>query len=393
MPEPLFTRAFVSVFAANTFMELAWSLFLHFPGYLQDLGADEVQIGILVGVTALASIVIRPWIGQAMDVRGRRQVIIAGNVLHVAVLALYLTVNALGPWIYIVRILHGLASATLFTSLFTYAADVVPVTRRTQGIAIFGISGLMPIGLGGILGDGILAIGDFTTLFVTAMGLAVAALLVALPLQDVHGAEVSEERRGFWAAFGQRDLRPLWLAALVFALALATFFTFLKTFVIETGFGSVGLFFGVYTATAIGLRMVAADLPDRLGHKRVMFPAFGMMAAGFIVLSWADSALDMAIAGFLSGVGHGYVFPIMFGMVVTRARPSERGSASAIFTAVFDVGTLIGGPMFGLAIRFGDYRAMWWLAAGLVVVGAAAFAWWDRSRTSAGVLGKSPAKR
>ena len=76
MPEPLFTRAFVSVFAANTFMELAWSLFLHFPGYLQDLGADEVQIGILVGVTALASIVIRPWIGQAMDVRGRRQVII-----------------------------------------------------------------------------------------------------------------------------------------------------------------------------------------------------------------------------------------------------------------------------------------------------------------------------
>ena len=393
MPEPLFTRAFVSVFAANTFMELAWSLFLHFPGYLQDLGADEVQIGILVGVTALASIVIRPWIGQAMDVRGRRQVIIAGNVLHVPVLALYLTVKALGPWIYIVRILHGLASATLFTSLFTYAADVVPVTRRTQGIAIFGISGLMPIGLGGILGDGILAIGDFTTLFVTAMGLAVAALLVALPLQDVHGAEVSEERRGFWAAFGQRDLRPLWLAALVFALALATFFTFLKTFVIETGFGSVGLFFGVYTATAIGLRMVAADLPDRLGHKRVMFPAFGMMAAGFIVLSWADSALDMAIAGFLSGVGHGYVFPIMFGMVVTRARPSERGSASAIFTAVFDVGTLIGGPMFGLAIRFGDYRAMWWLAAGLVVVGAAAFAWWDRSRTSAGVLGKSPAKR
>ena len=149
MPNRLFTRAFVSVFLANTFMELAWSLFLHFPGYLHDLGADEFQIGILVGVAALASIGIRPWIGRAMDLRGRRQVIIAGNILHVAVLALYLTVTALGPWVYIVRILHGLASAMLFTSLFTYAADVVPAARRTQGIAIFGISGLMPIGLGG----------------------------------------------------------------------------------------------------------------------------------------------------------------------------------------------------------------------------------------------------
>jgi MFS family permease len=386
MPNRLFTRAFVSVFLANTFMELAWSLFLHFPGYLHELGADEFQIGILVGVAALASIGIRPWIGRAMDLRGRRQVIIAGNILHVAVLALYLTVTALGPWVYIVRILHGLASAMLFTSLFTYAADVVPAARRTQGIAIFGISGLMPIGLGGILGDGILAIGDFTTLFVTAMGLAVAALLISLPLQDVHGAEMSEKRRGFWAAFGQRNLRPLWLVALVFSLALATFFTFLKTFVIETGIGSVGLFFGVYTATAIGVRLVAADLPDRLGHKRVMFPAFGMMTAGFVVLSGADGAVDMAIAGFFTGVGHGYVFPIMFGMVVTRARPSERGSASAIFTALFDVGTLVGGPMFGLAIRLGDYRAMWWLAAGLVVVGASAFARWDRRFEGASLI-------
>lgn len=378
MPERIFTRAFVSVFAANTFMELAWSLFLHFPGYLQDLGADEIQIGILVGVTAIASIAIRPWIGTVMDLRGRRQVIIAGNVLHVLVLALYLTITALGPWVYIVRILHGLASAMLFTSLFTYAADVVPASRRTQGIAIFGISGLMPIGLGGLLGDFILSVGDFTTLFITAMGLASAALLLALPLRDVVTGHSGEDRRGFWDSLGQRDLLPLWLAALVFSLALATFFTFLKTFVIETGIGSVGLFFAVYTGTAVGLRIIAADLPDRLGQKQVMLPAFGMMAAGFVVLSSATDAADIAIAGFLSGVGHGYVFPIMFGMVVTRARPSERGAASAIFTAVFDVGTLVGGPMFGLAIRLGDYRAMWLLAAGLVVVGAATFAWWDR---------------
>ena len=235
----------------------------------------------------------------------------------------------------------------------------------------------MPIGIGGLLGDFILSIGDFTTLFITAMLLAVAALLLALPLRDVETGHGGEDRRGFWDSLKQPDLLPLWLASLVFSLALATFFTFLKTFVVETGIGSVGLFFAMYTGTAVGLRIIAADLPDRLGQKRVMFPAFGAMAAGFLVLSTATDATDIAIAGFLSGVGHSYVFPIMFGMVVTRARPSERGSASAIFTAVFDVGTLVGGPMFGLAIQLGDYKAMWLLAAGLVIAGASAFAWWD----------------
>ncbi len=364
------------MFAANSFQELAWSLFLHFPGYLHDLGADEVQIGVLVGSTAIASIAVRPWIGTAMDIRGRRRIILAGNVLHVAVLALYLTITSLGPWVYVVRILHGLASAMLFTSLFTYAADVVPASRRTQGIALFGISGLLPIGLGGVLGDVILSVGDFTTLFTTAVALALAALIGSLLLHEVETSRA--ERRSFWAAGAQSDLLPLWWSALVFSLALATFFTFLKTFVIETGIGTVGLFFAVYTGTAIGLRVVAADLPDRIGQKRVMLPAFLTMAAGFIVLSTADGAGDIALAGFLSGIGHGYVFPIMFGMVVTRARESERGSASAIYTAIFDVGTLIGGPLFGLAIRIGDYRAMWLLAALLVVAGTALFAWWDR---------------
>ena len=109
--------------------------------------------------------------------------------------------------------------------------------------------------------------------------------------------------------------------------------------------------------------------------------AFAMMAMGFVVLAGADGAGDLALAGFLSGIGHGYVFPIMFGMVITRARDSERGSASAIFTAVFDVGTLIGGPLFGLAIRLGGYSTMWIMAALLVVAGSSAFAWWDRRAT------------
>lgn len=378
--ERLFTRPFVAASLANLFQELAWSLFLHFPGFLHALGADEVQIGILVGLTAVASITIRPLIGTGMDRRGRRVVIVAGNVLHVVVLSLYLTISTLGPWVYVVRILHGLASAMLFTSLFTYAADWVPAARRTQGLAIFGISGLLPIGLGGLLGDVILDGGGFRDLFLAALTMAALALALSLPLRDAPAVGVArrEPSRGFRAALVQRDLLPMWALALVFSLALAAFFTFLKTFVLETGLGSVGLFFAVYTGTAIALRALAGDVPDRLGQKRVLYPAFAALAAGFLVLAAADSATDVAVAGLLSGIGHGYGFPIMFGMVITRAREAERGSAMSIFTALFDVGALVGGPAFGLAIRLGGYSVMWVLAAATVMGGSLLFAVWDR---------------
>ena len=381
-PAPgLFTRRFVLVWVANLFMEISYMLFLHFPGFLRDLGAVEVEIGVIFALTALAAIAVRPALGRAMDVRGRREVILAAGALNVAVTGLYLTVDAVDAWVYAVRIVHGLATAGLFTAFFTYAADVVPERRRTQGLALFGISGMLPIALGGIIGDVILELGDFDALFIAALAAAAVALVLSLPLRDVPIAPeaASAPRRGFFTAVRQRDLLPMWWITLVFATAIAAYFTFLRTFIDEEGFGSVGLFFGAYAAVAIALRVFAGWLPDRIGQRRVLFPALGTLAAGFVVLAQAGSAIDVFAAGALCGAGHGYAFPIIYGMVVVRARETERGAAMATYTALFDVGLLLGGPTFGAIIGLASYRAMFAVAAGLIVTGTIAYAVWDRA--------------
>lgn len=69
----------------------------------------------------------------------------------------YLTVNSIGPWVYVIRIVHGVGLAALFSVFLTIVADVVPKSRRTEGIAILGVSGLLPLSLGGLLGDAVLA--------------------------------------------------------------------------------------------------------------------------------------------------------------------------------------------------------------------------------------------
>jgi MFS family permease len=390
--ERLLSRPFVLCFFANLIQGISFNLFLHFPGYLKDLGAGEVQIGLISSIAFVASIAVRPWLGRTMDRRGRRPVVLVGTVANVAACALYLTVHDIGAWIYVIRVVHGLAEAMLFASLFTFAADLVPASRRTEGLALFGVSGMLPISLGGVLGDYLLAESTYAALFAVAAGFAVVALVLALPLHDLpRRSPEAEPSRTFREVVFQRDLVPLWLIGFVFSVALAGVFIFIKPFVMETGYGTVGLFFTSYTAVALALRVFFGWLPDRVGPKRLLFPALACLALGFVLLALADNAREVAGAGLLCGAGHGFTFPILFGMVVTRARDAERGAAMSIFTALFDAGALVGGPLFGLlhglALPLGGaahatgYTLVYGVAAAIVAVGALAYALLDRGRS------------
>jgi len=379
----LFSGPFILCSSSNLLQAVAFNLFLHFPGFLKDLGAGEVEIGLLFSLTAVASIAVRPALGRIMDSRGRRGVIMVGNVLNTAVMALYLSVSSIGPWVVTVRILNGLSEAMLFTALFTYAADCVPEGRRTQGLMLFGVSGMLPIALGGLLGDFILARDGYDLLFIAALVCAAGALLLSLPLPETRAAGFDCETdapAGFQRVISQRNLVPLWGITAAFSIALAAMFTFLKTFVMQTGVGSVGGFFSAYAGIALVLRIFLGWLPDRVGAKRLLFPALATLAVGFLVLAVAASPRDVLIAGALCGAGHGYTFPLLFGMVVTRARSADRGTAMAIYTALFDLGILVGSPLLGALIEWFGYTMMFIAAAGLLASSTAVFAAADRER-------------
>ncbi len=267
----------------------------------------------------------------------------------------------------------------LFTALTTLAADYVPAARRTQGLALFGISGLMPIALGGVIGDVVLDRWDYDALFLTAMVFAAASMLLSLPVRDVarDATDDGEGAPSFFSALRRPALRPLWWITFVFSIALTGYFAFLKTYVDESGNGSVGSFFATYAITAITLRAVGGWLPDRYGAKIVLYPALAVFASGFAVLGLASSDTGVAIAGVLCGAGHAYLFAITYALIVERSRPSELGSAVSIFTGLFDVGTLLGGPALGLIIGLSGYTAMFLAAGAWVIAGAVFFAMAD----------------
>lgn len=374
------TRVFVLASLSHFLHGLSFHLYLHLPGFLQSLGAEESLIGLIFGVGAAFAIGMRPILGRVMDQQGRRIVFVAGGAVSVVMCAGYLLVDAVGPLIFLVRIGHGVSEAMLFAALFAFASDIVPASRRIEGIALFGVSGMLPMALSGLLGDAILRWGSFRELFFSSVAFSALALVLSLPLRDVITPCEGERPRGILAALSQRDLVPLWFAGVIFATAIMAHFAFLKTFVLAKGFGSVGLFFGLYAGMAILLRLGWGSLPERIGPKRVLMPAMVATALGFVVLALATGDFHIAVAGILCGAGHGFTFPILLGLVVTRARQNERGAALSIFTALFDAGMLVGSPLLGAIAEHASYAAMFWSAAGMVALGSLAFLAWDRAR-------------
>lgn len=374
--ERLLTWPFALAFAANLFQGLALHGYLHLPRFLSGLGADEAMVGTIFGTLSGAAIFIRPFAGRIMDGRGRRPVIIAGGVIHVVACALYLTVDDIGPWVFVVRALQGFASGALFSSLFTYAADIVPASRRTEGIGLFGVSGMLPMALGGLLGDVVLSLGSFSDLFLVSVAISAFALLLSLPLSEPNRQAVGG--RGFFAAAGQRDLLPIWFVGSTFAMALSGIFSFLANFVSEEQVGTVGLFFSAYSGSAIVLRVFFGWVPDKVGRWRVLGPSFVAMGAAMGLLAMADDWVALVASGIVAGLGHGYAFPILSAVVVERANPADRGSAISLFTAVFDLGILLGSPALGALAEATDYRTMYAVAATLPVIGLLGFLVWDR---------------
>jgi MFS family permease len=145
----------------------------------------------------------------------------------------------------------------------------------------------------------------------------------------------------------------------------------------DTGAGTVGGFFTGYAGIAILVRLFFGWLPDRVGAVRVLLPAMAILSTGFLLLACATTAAEVMAAGMLCGLGHGYTFPILFGLVVTRSRDAERGSAMALYTGLFDVGVLLGGPSLGFVIDHAGYSTMFATTGGLLLMGALSFAIWD----------------
>jgi MFS family permease len=182
--DPLFTRRFWLACAMHFSGGMALSFYILFPLFIHKLGGSELSIGLYAGITGAAAVLARLPVGHLLDTQGRRRVITLAGVLHVSAWIGFLTVSTLGTTLLLLVAVYGAASGSLFAAYFTYASDIVPVSRRSEGIAMFGVWGMLPNGLGPWLGEILIARAGFRAYFLTAVAFAVVSLCISRLLPE-----------------------------------------------------------------------------------------------------------------------------------------------------------------------------------------------------------------
>ena len=360
-PAQLFTRQFGLACAMHFAGGMAMSLGILLPLFIRHLGGTEVTIGVYAGIGGAAAVLARIPVARLLDTQGRRRVITAAAALEVLGWVGFTRVTHLGWASVLLAATMGLAGGSLFASFLTYANDIVPTARRSEGIAMFGVWGILPNGLGPALGEFLIQRTSYTVYFLAAAGFAALALAVCRLLPETAPALA---RRAVHAAPEPVSVFP-WAAiafalgvTFVFGAAVNSLFTFLAPFAQAAGRGSVGQFFMSYSLSAVAVRVFAGRLPDRIGLQPVLVPALASYALGLLLVPHVAAPHGLVAAGVLCGIGHGYAFPILNVLTMQRVTAAHRGRAVTWFTAMFDLGNSLANPLLGAVAHVAGYTAM-----------------------------------
>ncbi|HZO16169.1 MAG TPA: MFS transporter [Polyangiaceae bacterium] len=389
MQERLVTRNFVLLVVAHFLQALGYASMLLLPLYLQHLGASRTEIGAIMATAAISGLLTRPLVAWGLDTLGRKPTLVAGTLTLVVGMLMIASVDRIGPMIYLARMVIGAGVGVLFAAYFTYAADLVPISRRTEGLALFGISGLLPL-LINPFADRLGVAAPDLRWFLPAVGGVISLSLGALALlpEPQRVAVEGQRMRDAIVALRKRPLWPVWFATVMFSALVSVFGTFATVAAERRGVTEAPSMWLSYALGAVGVRLFGSRVPDRIGPSNLVAPALGSYVIALLIAAGADSFGDFLLAALAAGIGHGYCFPVLAGQVVSRSPESFRGSALALFTGLWIAAELLGSPAFGaVADRLGD-GAMFIAAAASGIV---SLAFWSLLEHRHGVA-RSPAQ-
>lgn len=362
--EKLFTRNFLlTTLSTFTLFTSFYFLLVTLPLYILIIGGTKSEIGLIIGVFTISAVLLRPHLGREVDRRGRKNVLIAGLLVFLLSMLLYDYARSVTSLL-VLRVLHGIGWGAATTAATTLIADIAPPRRRGEAMGFFGMAANVAMAIGPVLSIMLLDASSFTLLFAISAAVALASLLLVLPVSEtivVHPETPLFSREAFFPSS----------IMFIVTLTYGAIVSFLPLFAREQGIANPGVFFTVFAITLILVRVLAGKISDIRGRKFVIVPGMVLITLGLWVLSNADSLLYFLAAALLYGLGFGSVHPALIALLVDRVGERGRGAAMGTFTAAFDLGIGAGSIVLGIVLQFSGFKEMYLLSALIVLAGAA----------------------
>lgn len=334
----------------------------HYARWIEFLGGDLRQVGLVMGVGSFLGLVLRPWIAQWMNRLGSRTMWAIGYSVFAVASISNLLLGELSFGIYLCRSGLVLGGAIVFTSGLTYVSQIAPAERRAEAIGILGVGGFLGMLVGPFLGDLFLGSADrqrvdFVWFFATAAiaNLIPAFLLIFIRPPAKSTVAVSIRLSEFATKVRQHWPGTILLVDLAFGVCMCGPFIFVASFIDReplsmSGFSVIGVFFWFYAGPAIAIRVLGRQLPQRLGTQRVLIAGGCLMSLGmfaFAMVGQENPWLIIAPA-LLAGCGHSLMFHTMTALTLETFPVEVRGTGSTLALMMLDLGTICGAPILGL---------------------------------------------
>jgi MFS family permease len=347
------------------------------PIFAAGLGAEAAFLGLIVSVSTLTGMLLKPTIGILSDRWGRRGWLLLG-ILFFAITPFFYRFVDSQEELLLLRLVHGLATAIFGPVSLAFVAEQGP-SRRGERLGWFSMARSGGYILGPALGGWLLLTLAPATVFTLIGLLSCVALAPALWLQEPEVRDWTSRasvRQQMAAAIrsGSRTA-SVWLAGaleLCVFVALYAAKAFLPLFALSQGISIalVGLFFSVQEIAHLALKPLGGRLGDRVGHLAGV--TVGMVGLGICLplLGVAGSSPSLLVVAFLVGAAQALIFPNTLALVSEQVDHHHVGAGMGAVGTMRNAGKVAGPILGGGLIGFIDFESMLWAVAAFPLAAA-----------------------
>ena len=222
----------------------------------------------------------------------------------------------------LLRLLTGAGEAMALVGAATIVTDLAPEHRRGEALSLFSLGLWGGLALGPLLGELVLDDTRFDAVWLLAAACCLARRADRAPAsRDAHRPErpkpESTARLVHPAAVGPG------LVLSFTVLGFAGLGTFGALYARDLGLDGAGSVFLVFSVVVVATRVLARQVPDRLGPKRTSRIALGLIAAGLFTIGLWNVPAGLFVGTVVVAFGHALAFPSLMTLAVNSA-PGER---------------------------------------------------------------------
>ena len=383
--ERLWNRNYCKVMAANFTLFFAFYVLTPLlPLYLSEhFGATKDVIGLVLSGYTITALLFRPFSGYVVDSFPRKMVLMVSFGVFAIFFAGYLAASTLLMFT-IVRTLHGGPFGALTVANSTVAIDVLPSSRRTEGIGYYGLSNNLAMAIAPTIGIFIYQLtNSFEFLFWLALIVATTGWLIdsTVKLKPRDSSQARSSRLSLDRFFLTRG----WLLGLnmvAFGFSFGVLSNYLAIYGKEVmGItGGTGTYFMLCSVGLILSRLQGSKaLRDgRVTHNAATGMVISLVGYTLFILmptltqcsmfngqcSMVNGQWSMFIgyygSALLIGLGNGHMWPAFQNMTINVATNKQRGTANSTILISWDIGMGLGILVGGIVAELISYSAAFW---------------------------------